>query len=92
MEVAPSQLAFLAANDDDPFNRWDASQRLYTRAILDLVEAYQSSGGDEAALKLDPDVLTAFRATLTTEGLDPSLRAYSLALPDFSTVAQVCGP
>jgi len=91
MEVAPSQLAFLAANDDDPFNRWDASQRLYTRAILDLVEAYQSSGGDEAALKLDPDVLTAFRATLTTEGLDPSLRAYSLALPDFSTVAQEMG-
>ena len=28
-EVAPAQLAFLAANDDDPFNRWGASQRLY---------------------------------------------------------------
>ena len=25
------ELAFLAANDDDPFSKWDASQRLATR-------------------------------------------------------------
>ena len=37
VERSDEQLAFLAANDDDPFNRWDASQRLASRVLLDLV-------------------------------------------------------
>jgi len=91
-QTTPEQLAFLAANDDDPFNRWDASQRLYTKALLGLVAAYQANGGDKDALSLDPSVCAAFGATLTADGLDPSLRAYSLALPDFSTIAQEMAP
>jgi len=91
-EVTDEQLAFLAANDDDPFNRWDASQRLYTKALLELVATWQANGGDEAALTLDPSVTAAFGATLTDDSLDPSLRAYSLALPDFSTLAQEMSP
>ena len=87
-EITPAQLAFLAANDDDPFNRWDASQRLYSSAILNLAKAWQASGGDEAALTLDSGVSDAFSATLTDQSLDPSLRAYSLTMPDFSTLAQ----
>ena len=88
-EVTDEQLAFLAANDDDPFNRWDASQRLYTKALLELVASYQACGGDEAKMApLAPSVLAAFSATLNAEGLDPSLKAYSLAMPDFSTLAQ----
>lgn len=88
-EVTPEQLAFLAANDDDPFNRWDASQRLYTRAVLELIASYQSTGGEEAKMApLDEGVVEAFRATLTASELDPSLRAYSLTLPDFTTIAQ----
>ena len=88
-EISAETLAFLAANDDDPFNRWDASQRLYTNALLDLVKSYQACGGDEAKMApISPGVLEAFTATLTAEGLDPSLRALALALPDFSTLAQ----
>ena len=34
--VVSYQLAFLAAHDADPFNRWEAAQRLATRAILAL--------------------------------------------------------
>jgi len=92
MDVTDAQLAFLAANDDDPFNRWDASQRLYQSALLDSIKAYQASGGDEGALQLSDAVLSAFRATLLDESLDPSLRAYSLSLPDFSTLAQEMSP
>ena len=92
-EVTPDQLAFLAANDNDPFNRWDASQRLYTKAILQLVADWQAGGGDDPSkLKLDPSVSAAFKASLTAEGLDPSLVAYSLALPDFATLAQEMSP
>jgi aminopeptidase N len=89
MDVSPEQLAFLAANDDDPFNRWDASQRLYTSALLELVESFRSVGGDEGKMApLSQGVLDAFGATLGDTALDPSLRAYSLSLPDFSTLAQ----
>ena len=91
-DATAAQLAALAANDDDPFNRWDASQRLYTAALLDLVKSYQQSGGDAAALTLDPAVVDAFGATLADEQLDPSLVAYSLTLPDFSTLAQEMAP
>jgi aminopeptidase N len=30
------QLAFLLAHDSDPFNRWEAGQRLATRRLLSL--------------------------------------------------------
>jgi len=82
-------LAFLAANDDDPFNRWDASQRLYTNALLELVRSHQAVDGDETKMApLSPSVLAVFSATLADEGLDPSLKALALALPDFSSLAQ----
>ena len=88
-DASDETLAFLAANDDDAFNRWDASQRLYTNALLSMIQSYQASGGDEAAMApLSGGVLTAFTATLTDGSLDPSLRALALALPDFSTLAQ----
>ena len=88
-DVTDAQLAFLAANDDDPFNRWDASQQLYKAALLELVASYQACRGKEPEMvPLSPSVLAAFSATLNAEGLDPSLRAYSLSMPDFSTLAQ----
>jgi len=77
-------LAFLAANDPDPFNRWDASQQLASRVILSL--AAKSASGE--ALELPPSFVDAFRSTLLADGLEPSLQAYSLTLPDFSTLAQ----
>jgi len=91
-ELSNAQLAFLAANDDDAFNRWDASQRLYQGALLEQVAAYQAAGGDEAALSLSEEVLAAFKATLVDDSLDPSLRAYSMALPDYTTLAQEVNP
>ena len=57
VEVTPEQLAFLAANDDDPFNRWDASQRLYTVALLEMIASYQASAPDlceSAATRAQP--------------------------------------
>jgi len=91
-DITPEQLAFLAANDNDPFNRWDASQQLYTREILRLVQTYQASGGDEESLVLDDSVNDAFLATLIDETLDPSLRAYSLSMPTYSTLSQEMTP
>ena len=33
--LTQDELLFLASNDDDSLNRWDAAQQIYTRAILD---------------------------------------------------------
>ena len=72
-EVDEAQLAFLMANDSDPFNRWDAAQRYSERVILARVA--------------DPNQETpaawveAFRALLINERLDPSFRAEVLTLP-----------
>lgn len=87
VDVTPEQLAFLAANDDDPFNRWDASQKLYTRELLRVAGIW-----NDGTPTLDPAVGNAFRATLSDKTLDTSLVAYSLAMPGYSTLAQEMNP
>ncbi|KAJ1456694.1 hypothetical protein M885DRAFT_517113 [Pelagophyceae sp. CCMP2097] len=77
-ELGVDELRFLAQYDDDAVNRWDASQQLAQRAILDRYET-------GSAMALAPFV-DAFKATLGAEGLEASLKAVALALPDFSTL------
>ncbi|HYC01302.1 MAG TPA: aminopeptidase N [Candidatus Limnocylindrales bacterium] len=75
-------LAFLAANDGDAFNRWDAGQQLALRRILELIEAGRSG----TPLQLPRDLADAFRKTLMSN-LDPALIAKALVLPSESYVA-----
>jgi len=90
VERSDEQLAFLAANDDDPFNRWDASQRLASRVLLDLAAQLQKDAAAE--LTLPDGFVAAFRSTLTATDLDKSLQAYSLSLPDFNTLSLEMSP
>ena len=41
-------------------------------------------------MELPASFVRAFKATLVAEGLDPSLKAYALTLPDYSVLAQAC--
>jgi len=79
------ELAFLAANDDDPFNRWDASQQLATRVLLGLA-------ADSTSATLPADFIEVFRTSLKADDVEPSLRAYALSLPDYSTLSQEMSP
>jgi len=54
-------LCFLFERDPDPFNRWEAGQRLMTGCLLDLVASFRE--GRE--LSLTPEIDEAFRAILT---------------------------
>jgi len=74
-------LRFLAENDDDPVNRWDASQELYARAILDYFRDPASSGPSLA------NAAAAFGAALGDARGDPSLRSLTMAPPGFSELA-----
>lgn len=81
-DIDESELAFLASRDTDGFNRWDSAQRLYTCAILKVMNKEDS----ESTLNL---VLETFVKTLTDNNIsDDSIRAYALTLPGESTLAE----
>lgn len=76
-----ADLAFLMAHDGDPFNRWDASQRLALGVILHNLHR------TDVTPTLDAGLSAAFAATLRHPTLDKSLIAQALTLPDEDYVA-----
>lgn len=86
-----SDLAFLMAHDSDPFNRWEAGQRLAMRRLLLLADAVGGSAVNPAeveALASDTALIDALRATLNETALDPALREVVLALPSETMMAE----
>ena len=81
-EQSDADLAVLFAFDTDSFNRWDAGQRLATRALLQMVREVQQGAGP----KLPDSLKQAYATVLADAGLDPSLKSYALRLPDESTL------
>lgn len=72
-EQSRGDLALLAANDDDPFARWEATQRL----------ALQVLSGDD-----DPvDLVVTVAATLEA-GLDPEFTAEAILLPTEAVIGE----
>ncbi|SMG17004.1 aminopeptidase N [Paraburkholderia susongensis] len=83
-DYTAEQLAFLLAHDSDPFNRWEAGQRLATRELLAL--AARAATG--APLQLDDSVVAAFARVLTDETLSPAFRELALMLPSEAYLAE----
>ncbi|TMS56819.1 aminopeptidase N [Imbroritus primus] len=71
------ELAFLLAHDSDPFNRWEAGQRLATRTLLALVADAQAG----RPLVADAKLVKALGSVLTDETLDPAFREQIWILP-----------
>ena len=86
-EYTDAQLTFLLAHDSDAFNRWEAGQRLATRALLQLVADTQA----HRELKLDPALVAAFRTVLTDGSLNPAFREQALMLPAEAYLAERMG-
>ncbi|MFZ5722718.1 MAG: aminopeptidase N [Pseudomonadota bacterium] len=85
--LADGDPAFLARHDSDAFNRWNAAQELYMRALLKGVEQVQA--GKACAL---PEEVRQLYVVLLDEALDNTdadhaLLAEMLALPAESLVA-----
>ncbi len=78
------QLAFLMANDSDPFNRWDAAFRFSESVILEVVDALQK--GDSPVF--DPLFGCAIKQILLDRKSDKSLLAMALSLPEENYLAQ----
>ncbi|GAA0840813.1 aminopeptidase N [Cupriavidus pauculus] len=86
-EYSDAELTFLLAHDSDAFNRWEAGQRLATRALLQLVGDAQA----RRELKLDPALVAAFRTVLTDDTLNPAFREQALMLPAEAYLAERMG-
>ena len=77
------ELAFLAAHDSDPVNRWDAAQRTFVTALLWLAREQRA-----AKPLVLPAVLEQVVARLLGDtDSDPALIAMALTPPDLAYVA-----
>jgi aminopeptidase N len=83
-DYSADDLAFLFAHDSDPFNRWEAGQRLATRELLALAAA--AAAGEP--LQLADSVIQAFGRVLRDEQLSPAFRELALTLPSESYLAE----
>jgi aminopeptidase N len=82
VEMLPTELAFLAAHDDDGFARYEALQSL----ALSCLDAQISVYGRQP-ISVEPLLIEAMRATLCGDS-DPAFKALTLALPSESYIGQ----
>jgi aminopeptidase N len=78
-------LLVLLRHDSDPFNRWEAGQRLGLRRILAALPG-------DAEPALDDAFVEAMRELLRHPALDPAFKALALNLPEESYVAECVVP
>ncbi|MFZ6648052.1 aminopeptidase N [Undibacterium sp. TJN25] len=83
-DYTDEELGHLLANDSDPFNRWEAGQRLAMRRLVKLTKAVLQG----EVLELDSMFIEALRATLNDRTLDPSFRELVLTLPSEAMIAE----
>jgi aminopeptidase N len=82
-DYGDAELAHLLAHDSDPFNRWEAGQRLAGRLLL-AATAGIAAGRAPAW----PESFAAALDRLLADAADPALAAEALSLPSESTLAE----
>ncbi len=83
VDLSADELAFLLANDSDPFARWEAGQRLALNVLRARVDGVDS----EVARATEARFLSAWRSVLAAEGIDPAMKALLIDLPDERVIA-----
>ncbi len=85
--LSAEDLRRLAANDSDPFNRWQAVQTLATRLLVKNVGLIQSA--ENAAT--DDGLTAALAAILGDDGLEPAFVSLALTMPTEADIAREIG-
>ncbi|MDB5914403.1 MAG: pepN, partial [Ramlibacter sp.] len=80
-DYTDSQLLTLLAHDTDPFNRWEAGQRLATQRALAFIRG-------EGPVQLDSDYIEAMRKVLRHPDLDAAFKELVLTLPAETYIAE----
>ncbi|AGX87697.1 aminopeptidase N [Candidatus Symbiobacter mobilis] len=79
------QLYTLLANDTDPFNRWEAGQRLALQHAVAVITSGTGTGDTGA---LSGRFLDAMRGVLRHPGLDPAFKDLVLTLPSEAYISE----
>ncbi|MGM9484061.1 aminopeptidase N [Roseateles sp. NT4] len=79
--LSDAGLMVLMRHDSDPFNRWEAGQRLALNRILHSLRAGQP-------LVLSPVFIEAMRGILNHAELDPAFKELALTLPGEAYIAE----
>ena len=83
--LSDADLLVLLRHDSDPFNRWEAGQRLAMNRLLTTIKADPVEG---VAPALDTDFVTAMRELLRAPALDPAFKALVLTPPGESYIGE----
>ena len=82
--LSDADLLVLLQHDSDPFNRWEAGQRLAMNRLLAAIRAEV----DPRQLTLDMPFVAAMRAVLHHAQLDAAFKTLVLELPDENLIAE----
>ena len=83
VERGAGELEALAANDRDPFARYEALQELMLRALV--------AGSEGRTMELDP-VVEAVGGTLRSNSLDSAFKADAILLPSEALISERVQP
>jgi aminopeptidase N len=83
-EQTEEELGRMMAHDPDPFNRWDAGQRLGLRHILEQIERYQKGEG----VIVNGQLVEGMRNLLLDRDSDPAFVALAMTLPSENWISQ----
>ncbi|MGE5146171.1 MAG: aminopeptidase N, partial [Candidatus Eiseniibacteriota bacterium] len=86
-DLTTDDLAFLAAHDSDPFNRWQALQSIATRLLVDNVAAIRA-GKTPAS---DDRLMVALAKLVEDPALEPAFVALALVPPGEGDIAREIG-
>ncbi|MBP6719252.1 MAG: aminopeptidase N, partial [Rhodoferax sp.] len=84
-DYTDAQLLTLLANDPDPFNRWEAAQRLSLRVAINLIASHADA---TVATALNDAYLDAMRQVLRHPTLDAAFKELVLTLPSETYIAE----
>ena len=99
-DYTDAQLLHLLAHDSDPFNRWEAGQRLAVRSALNAINSGASCASNTGAtasnvapniasnVALDEAYLAAMRQVLHDAALDAAFKELVLTLPSETYLAE----
>ena len=81
-----ADLITLMSHDNDPYSRYEATQKIYHHIFFHEFNSYQNTG--VLSHELPHDFLDAFSALLKGNSIDLSFKSYLLDLPTESSLAQ----
>jgi len=83
-EQSEEELSRMMAFDPDPFNRWDAGQKLAMRYLLEQIDVYRQG----QPITVDERLITGLRNLLLDRNSDQAFLAMAMALPSENWIGQ----